>query len=285
MIIFGPLAVQQLLTFLAQKRAAPLLFSLLYIYGFVGAATVHYSFDRGVSAMACGLFLFFLTVDMQRKQAYRSLTPLFFILGSGLMLAGLYYHVGRTIYDPLVLALSLAFLMHAVLSQSRTLYVLSLFYIAAYFLGGPGGGWLLWDTNHRLYRELTALFSGISLLLAGHWLNRSLFISASPVWFFTGTGFALGGIFSMVKDSAAEPLFAGAATLAIYAALMMRSRAMLAASILGLLGFITWYARRHFAQSVDWPLLLILFGFIVLLAGWVFARLSSRIREQSLQKT
>ena len=64
MIIFGPPAVQQLLTFLALKRASLLLFTLLFTYGFVGAATVHYEFDRGVSALACGLFLYLMTVDI-----------------------------------------------------------------------------------------------------------------------------------------------------------------------------------------------------------------------------
>ena len=74
-----------------------------------------------------------------------------------------------------------------------------------------------------------------------------------------------------------EPLFAGAATLAIYAALTLRSRAMLAASIISLITFITYYAKRDFAESVGWPLLQILFGFIILLAGFVFAPLSARI--------
>ena len=284
MAVFGPLAVQQLLTFLSLKRPSLLLFSLLYIYGFLGAATVHYSFDRGVAALACGLFLFFMAVDMHRKQAYRNLTPLFFMLGSSLVLAGLYYHVGGTIYDPLVLALSLGFLMQAVLSGSKTLYVLSFLYVAVYFCGGPGGGWSGWNTHQHYYHELTAVFAGASLVLAGHWLNRSFFISASPVWLFVGAGCALGGVYSMLYDTAGEPLFAGAATLAIYAALMMRSRAMLAASIISLISFITYYAKRHFAESVGWPLLLILFGFIILLAGFVFARLSARIREQSVQK-
>jgi hypothetical protein len=284
MIIFGPLAVQQLLTFLSLKRPSLLLFSLLYIYGFLGAATIHYSFDRGIAALACGLFLFFMSVDMHRKQAYRDLTPLFFMLGSSLILAGLYYHVGRTLYDPLVLAVSLGFLLHAVLSESRTLYVLSFLYIAAYFCGGLGG-WFGGNAYRRHYDELTALFTGTSLLLAGHWLNQSRFISASPIWFFVGASFALGGVYSMVHDTPGEPLFAGAATLAIYAALALRSRAMLAASIISLITFITYYFKRHFSESVGWPLLLILFGFIILLAGFVFARLSARIREQSLQKT
>jgi amino acid transporter len=92
-------------------------------------------------------------------------------------------------------------------------------------------------------------------------------------------------LFRIVNDTAGAPLFAGVATLAIYSALMLRSRAMLAAAILGLLGFITAYAEQHFAHSVSWPLLLIVFGFILLLAGFAFARLSGMIREPSLQKT
>jgi hypothetical protein len=284
MIIFGPLAVQQELTFLSLKRPSLLLFTLLYIYGFVGAATVYFDFDRGISAVACGMFLYLMAVDMRRKQAYRDLTPLFFTLGSGLMLAGLYYHLGRTIYDPLVLALCLGFLMHAVLTESRMLYVMSLLYVAGYFCGGLGGRWG-WSTYHRHYDELTAVFAGTSLVLTGHWLNRSSFISASPVWFFVGTSCALGGAYSMLYDTAGAPLFVGVATIAIYAALMLRSRAMLAAAILGLLGFVAAYTERHFAHSVSWPLLLILFGFLLLLAGFAFARLSGRIREPSTQKT
>jgi hypothetical protein len=279
MFVFGPLALQQLLTFLSLRRQSLLLFTLLYTYGFAGAATVHYEFDRGISALACGLFLYLMTVDMQRRQAYRALTPLFFTLGSGLMLAGLYYHVGRTIYDPLALALSLGFLMHAVLTESRTLYVMSVLYVLAYCCGGPGGGWSLWGGYHRLYHEATAVFAGTSLVLAGHWLRRSRFISASPVWLFVGTCFALGGVYSMLYETAGAPLFAGVATLAIYAALMLRSRAMLAAAILCLMIFVVAYAQRHFANSVGWPLLIVMFGFMLLVAGFAFARLSGRIRK------
>jgi hypothetical protein len=284
MITFGPLALQQALTFAVTKRPSLLLFSLLYFYGFVGAATVHYDFDRGIAALACGMFLFFVTVDMQRRQAYRDLTPLFFVLGSGLMLAGLYYHIGRTMYDPLALSLCMAFLMHAVRTESKMLFFMSLLYIAMYFCGGPGGGWGSWSWTNSTWRfnhELAAIFCGTSLVLAGHWLNRSPFISAPPVWLFVGTSFALAGVYGIFYDTAGEPLFAAAATLAIYAALMMRSRAMLAASILSLISFIVSYAQRHFAHNVGWPLLLILFGVLLLLSGFVFARLSARIREKA----
>jgi hypothetical protein len=99
------------------------------------------------------------------------------------------------------------------------------------------------------------------------------------VWLFAGTAFALGGAYHLLYDTAAAPVFAGIATLAIYAALALRSRAMLAAGILGLLGFMVDYTERNFADSVSWPLLLIVFGFVVLLSGVAFARLSGRIKD------
>jgi hypothetical protein len=285
MVVFGPLAVQQLLTFAALKRGSLLLFGLLFVYAFAGALTAYYDVDFGLAAVSCGLFLYFMSVDLRQRSAYRELTPLFFLLGSGLMLAGVSYHVEGTIYEPLKLALSLAFLAHAVVAENRTLYVAALMSVAAYVLAGPGGSWWGWTVDQRRYHEIAAMFDGSTLVLAGHWLSRASFISASPIWMFVGTGFALGGAYSFLWDSAAAPLFVGVATLVIYGALWLRSRAMLAAAILGLLGFITAYGQKHFANSVGWPLLLVAFGFVVLLAGVAFARLSGKIREPLEQRT
>ena len=44
------------------------------------------------------------------------------------------------------------------------------------------------------------------------------------------------------------------------------------------------YAQRYFARSVSWPLLLIAFGFLTLLGGFVFARLSNRIRHSAFHE-
>ena len=281
MTVFGPLALQQFLTFVNLRRPSLLLFTLLFTYGFAGAATAYFDFDFGVSAFACGWFLYVLSADLHRKEAYRELTPLFFTLGSGLMLAGVSYHVGGTIYEPLALSLGFGFLMHAVLTGSRTLYVVSLLYVAGYFLDGFGGRWWGWAPYQRHHYEVTAMVTGASLVLAGHWLGQAAFISASPVWLFSGTAFALGGGYHLLYDTAATPIFAGIATLTIYAALALRSRAMLGAAILGLLGFMVDYSQRNFARNLSWPLLLLLFGFVVLLSGVVFARLAGRIKEQA----
>jgi hypothetical protein len=277
MLVFGPLFLQQALTFLKFRRPALLLFSLLYLIGLAGAKVEYFDIDRGFASLAFGLFLFLTTCHMQMRQAFKELTPVFFIFGSGLFLGGVYYYLGRTNFDPLILSIVLSMLWFALLKESKTLYVLSLLYVGGYFIGGPGGGWRMWDDYH----ELTAIVTGSSLMLTGHWLRRSSYISLHPVWMFLGAMFALGGAYSMVHSSMIEPLYAGVSALAIYGALLLRSRAVLAAAVISLISFIVSYSAEHFANTVGWPLLLIFIGFITLGCGFLFAKLSGRIKASA----
>jgi hypothetical protein len=117
MAVFGPLALQQFLTFINLRRPSLLLFTLLFVYGFAGAATAYFDLDYGVSAFACGWFLYVLSADCTGRRAYRELTPLFFTLGSGLMLAGVSYHVAAHLRAAGAVT-RFAFLMHAVLTAA-----------------------------------------------------------------------------------------------------------------------------------------------------------------------
>lgn len=276
MFAFGPLALQQALTFLKFRRPALLLFSLLFGFGFFGALTEYADINRGLSALMVGTFMFFISVDLQNRTDFKDLTPFLYILSTILFFSGLYYFIGRTVFDPLALSVILAMLLYAVHSSSKTLYVLSLLYMAGYFGGGPGGGWIL-GWHH--YNELAAIFTGTSLMLAGYWLRSSNYISLFPVWMFCGSGFALSGFYGLLLNTPLEPLFIGASALGIYASLLLRSRAVLASSVLAMIGFIVSFTARHFANTVGWPLLLIFIGFAVLGSGFFFARMSGRIKN------
>lgn len=274
--VFGLLLVQQALTFVKLRRPALLLFSLLAAISFTVSVTEYFDINRGLSALMCGTFLFFVTVDLHKRETYKDLTPFLFIVSTLFFFPGLYHFIGNTIYDSIGLAFTLAMLAFAVLRSHKTLYVLSILYTCAYFIGGPGGGWY---GGWNIYKELNAVFAGSSLLLAGHWLRRFNFISLYPVWMFAGIGFALGGVYSILYETPLEAAFIGAAALGIYASLLLRSRAALAASVLWLIGFISAFSARHFADTVGWPLLLIVLGFLILGAGLMFARLAGRIRK------
>ncbi len=119
MVIFGPLALQQLLAFLALRRQSLLFFSCCSRTRFWVPPRSTTTSTGASRRWPAATFMYFVGVDVQARRAYRDISPVCFVLGASLMMAGLYYHAGRTIYDPLLLALSLAFLMHAVMLESR----------------------------------------------------------------------------------------------------------------------------------------------------------------------
>jgi hypothetical protein len=276
MFVFGPLMLQQALTFVKFRAPSQLLFALLDLIGFSGAVVEYLDIDRGFASLAFGSFLLLITIDMQLKSKFKDLTPFFFVISTLLFFSGVYYYIGRTVYDPLALSLILSLLAFAVIRESKTLYVLSILYMGGYYCGLPGGGWQ-YDFGYT--NQLAAIFTGLSLVFTGHWLSRSNYISLYPFWMFLGTCFSLGGFFALVHQTPIEPLSIALSAGAIYGALRLRSRAVLAAAVLSTISFIISYTAEHFADTVGWPILLIIIGLAVLACGFLFARLAGRIKN------
>lgn len=277
-VVFAPLALQQFLTFIKFRFSSLLLYSLLYLLGFAFSFVEYHDLDRGASSLVLGTFLLFTTINMQIKEKLKDLTPLFFVIATVLFFSGVYYYVGRTAFDSIALSLILSLLGFAVLKESKTLYVLCMIYMTAYFCGGPGGGWGAFDWH--FYNQVTAIFTGASLVLAGQWLRRSNYISLHPLWMFLGTCFALGGLYSIFPP-VLEPIGIACAALAIYGSLLLKSRAVLAAAVLSMISFIVKFSADHFANTIAWPVLLIVFGLIIVASGFLFSRLSNRIKASA----
>jgi hypothetical protein len=275
MIVFGPLALQQFLTFYKFRTPALAVFALLYFIGFAGAFTEFNDINRGLASLLMGTFLFFITTAMQDREGQKEFTWIFYIISVLLFFGGLYYFIGRTVFDPIGLSFSIALLLFATLRDSRTLYVLACLMVACYFVGGPGGGWRAWDSSHA---ELTALFTGLSLCMTGLWLRKTENISFFPLWIFLGAGFSFAGLYNFLEGMRIEYLFFMAPAIGIYAALALRTRALLAVSVICLVAFIADYSATHFANTIGWPILLILLGALTLGSGFLFARLSKQIK-------
>jgi len=282
MIVFGPLALQQCLTFYKFRTPALAVFALLYFIGFAGALTEYHDINRGLASLLIGSFLFFITTAMQERDGQKEFTWIFYILSVFIFFGGLYYFIGRTVFDPIGLSLSLALLLFATLRDSRTLYVLACLMTFCYFVGGPGGGWRGWDSSHA---ELTAIFTGLSLCMTGLWLRNTENISFFPLWIFLGAGFSFAGLYNFLEGIKIEYLFFMAPAFGIYVALLFKTRALLAVSVICLVAFIADYSATHFANTVGWPILLILLGALTLASGFLFARLSKQIKSANTMVT
>jgi len=279
LIVFGLLTVQQFFTFIHYRKTSFIFFNMMYFLGFLGGFIEYFEFHRAFSTLVVGLSFLLLTIDLQNRAGYKDLTPFFYILSTSMFFSGLYYYTGNTLYDPVNLSISMILLMLSVLKNSKTLYVLSILYVISFLVHGPGGYWIFWSWRS----EWAAVSAGISVILCGMWLKRTDFTSAIPLWYFFGTAYWLGGAFAVLHETSFEVLYIALSSIGIYSSLLLRSRASLAVSIIFLISYISYFTHEHFEDTVGWPLMLVLLGFMMLGAGVFYVRFSKAI-EQKIQK-
>jgi Predicted membrane protein (DUF2157) len=158
-------------------------------------------------------------------------------------------------------------------------------------------------TPHRALAE-AALFIAIC------WLNAGLFdrvaTAVSPAWaslivglgvmftayglqkaeghsrlagigYFVGSIMAYGGLFDLVHDRPIELLYLAATASMLYACVVLQSRALLVTTVIAMLGFIGYFTAKHFANSLGWPVTLVVMGVAFLSVGALAVRVKRRI--------
>lgn len=108
--------------------------------------------------------------------------------------------------------------------------------------------------------EATAIVIGGAIVLAAAGLDRTRHADVTPFWYFTGAVALLAGLFGAVEGSIVEVVFLGAAAGFVYLATLVHSRTLLLVATVAILGYTGWFTAEHFADSIGWPLALIVFG-------------------------
>lgn len=130
--------------------------------------------------------------------------------------------------------------------------------------------------------EFNALIVGVSYFLVTLAVARTEHEPITPLWFFLSSGLILGSWFGIVEGGPAEItellLIAGC----IWLSTVLRSRTLLATGTIALLVYVGYFSGRHFADSVGWPLLLILLGVLMMGIGTAAVRLHRRYIKPGL---
>ena len=63
----------------------------------------------------------------------------------------------------------------------------------------------------------------------------------------------------------------------LYACVVLQSRALLFTTVIAMLGFIGFYTTKHFANSLGWPVSLVLMGVAFLGIGTVALKVRQKI--------
>jgi len=147
---------------------------------------------------------------------------------------------------------------------------------------------LFWFTAFDLLdmdNEIAALAIGSSLLLAATGVDRTRHSVITPSWYFFGAIGFLYGLFDLVERTAFEILFIVIASGFVYLSAAVQSRTLLLVATAAILGYTGWFTGEHFADSLGWPLALMLFGLLMIGLSAVAFRIDRQYIRGSNNRT
>lgn len=156
----------------------------------------------------------------------------------------------------------------AIVNGTATIYL-----ILNAVLGGPFEGWL----GVRDIYQYTTMAIGVSYLLLAYaflsgWNNKLI-----GVLYFLGSAGFLGAAFSQVFDSALWQTFYPLIVIGgLFLSAYIKSRSMLIMSTLFLLAYVSYITGEYFADSLGWPISLVILGFIFIGLGYVSININRR---------
>jgi hypothetical protein len=207
-------------------------------------------------------------------------------------------------YQRTVLAFTALFFVYGFLQVGLDILGISIAYIAivlgaSVFLVGAA----LEKTSHRVLAE-PALFIGICWLNSGLFDRIAMFTAANWASLITGVcvmltayglqkeglyqrlvglGYFIGsimtysGLFDLVQNTSVELLYLAVTASILYACVVLQSQALLLTTVIAMLAFIGYYSAEYFANSLGWPVTLVLMGVAFLSVGTIAIKVKQRI--------
>ena len=115
-----------------------------------------------------------------------------------------------------------------------------------------------------------SLLTGVCVMSAAHGLHRAGRYSRLIGFVYLGGSImAYSGLFDLVRNTPAELLYLAVTASMLYACVVLQSRALLFTTVVAMLGFIGFYTAQYFANSLGWPITLVLMGVAFLGVGTI----------------
>jgi hypothetical protein len=239
---------------------------------------IHEVFPHGDNWRAAVLFVFGMMALHQGvlfgkyRLTVLAFTALFFIYG--------FMHVGLDMlgipitYIAIVLGASV-FLVGVALDKSshRVLAEPSLLIGICWLNGGFFDKMALFTSANW-----ASLVTGVCVMLTAYGLQQE-----GRSHRLTGLSYLIGsiifysGLFDLVQDTPVELLYLAVTAALLYACVVLQSRTLLMTTVIAMLAFIGYFSAEHFANSLGWPVTLVLIGVAFLGVGTIAMKIKRRI--------
>ena len=219
---------------------------------------------RVIITLGSGLAAFAMATIATRDSRFDKAAPPLFLIAAGLEPTGMLVAFnefgsggdGRwaALFTAGVMAIQFAAIF-SVLRQSMLLF------LAVFF------AMLAWVTAFDILgvdESFGVMILGGCLLLAAIAAERTPHRVITPAWYLVGGIGFLYGLFDIVEGTPFEVLFILTASGFVYLSAAIPSRTLLLVATGAILGYTGWFTGEHFADSLGWPLALVLFGLLMI---------------------
>ena len=93
----------------------------------------------------------------------------------------------------------------------------------------------------------------------------------------------LWSVFDAVKNTPFELLYLGLSALIIFLSTYVRSRTLLLVGTLSMLCYIGWFTAKHFANTVGWPIALVMIGIALIALSSLAVKLNNKYINQVIK--
>ena len=125
--------------------------------------------------------------------------------------------------------------------------------------------------------DWAGLVVGVCLMSTAYGLQKEARYSRlAGLGYFVGSIMAYAALFDFVHDKPIELLYLAITASMLYACVVLQTRALLFTTVIAMLSFIGYFTTKHFANSLGWPITLVLMGVAFLGVG----TLAIRVRRQ-----
>ena len=244
------------------------------------------SFGRIAITLGLGLLIAAIGSMLLKQKPEDNIGPIFHFIGGMLIPGGAIVTLSELSVDSdwtMAITFGGIFVFYLFLNAIHKHAILTFFAIAngtatIYLIlnaivGGPFKGWF---GIKDIYQYLTMAI-GASYLLLAHafrsgW-NKHLI---GALYFFGITGF-LGATFSQVFDSVPWQLLYFLIVLGgLFLSVYMRSRSILVMSTLFLIAHVSYITSEYFADSLGWPISLVILGFVFIGLGYASVTINKK---------
>jgi hypothetical protein len=126
--------------------------------------------------------------------------------------------------------------------------------------------------------DWASLITGVCVMSAAYGLHKAgRYPRLGGLGYFIGSIMAYSGLFDLVHDTSVELAYLAVAASMLYACVVLQSRALLFTTVIAMLGFIGYFTAKHFANSLGWPITLVLMGVAFLGVGTIAIRVRRQI--------